>query len=190
MFRHSLGVESQREADEILSLVERNLRLLEEGILELPRGASLPLFMLSGGKLTAPSPRSWACVLTLGGLVTLYMGAHVGAQETNPTYTARIHADHLKKTLGDDFAVQNLTTSDLQPHVERRAKAKGRAGKPLSLITIKKEIASFSGIWSWAVRMGHITGAFPSKGLVYPKTSEKPLFQTRGEIEERLKRGD
>ena len=74
MFRHSLGVESQKEADESLSLVERNLRLLEEGILELPRGADLPLFLLSGGKLTAKP--EIADVVSLGGLVSLYMGAH------------------------------------------------------------------------------------------------------------------
>jgi integrase len=187
MFRHSLGVESQKEADESLSLVERNLRLLEEGILELPRGADLPLFLLSGGKLTAKP--EIADVVTLGGLVSLYMGAHLGAQESNTIYTARIHANHLKTTLGDDFAVQNLAASDLQMHVERRAKAKGRGGKPLSPTTIKKEIASFSGIWSWATRMGHLTGAFPNKGLVYPKTAEKPPFQTRAEIEEQITRG-
>ena len=111
MFRHSLGVETQREADESLSRVERNLRLLEEGILELPRGADLPLFLLSGGKLTAKP--EIVDVVTLGGLVTLYMEAHVGAQESNTIYTTRIHAAHLKKTLGDDFSVQLLTTSDL-----------------------------------------------------------------------------
>jgi integrase len=187
MFRHSLGVETQKEADESLAVVERNLRLLEEGVLDLPRGANLPLFLLSGGKLTAKP--EVVDVVTLGGLVELYLGAHAGAQESNTIYTARIHAAHLKKTLGDDFAVQLLTTSDLQRHVERRAKAKGRGGRPLSPTTIKKEIASFSGIWSWAVRMGHVTGAFPNKGLVYPKTCEKPPFQTRAEIEEQLKRG-
>jgi integrase len=187
MFRHSLGVESQREADESLALVERNLRLLEQGILEMPRGADLPLFLLSGGKLTAKP--EVVDVVTFGEIIDLYLGAHAGAQENNTIYTARIHANHLKKTLGSDFPVQNLTTADLQAHVARRAKAKGRHGKPLSPTTIKKEIASFSGIWSWAVRMGHVTGPFPNKGLVYPKTSEKPPFQTRAEIEEQLKRG-
>lgn len=187
MFRHSLGVETQKEADESLALVERNLRLLEEGVLDLPRGANLPLFLLSGGKLTAKP--EVVDVVTLGALVDLYLGAHSGAQESNTIYTARIHANHLKKSLGADYAVQNLATSDLQAHVDRRAKAKGRGGKPLSPTTIKKEIASLSGIWSWAVRMGHVTGPFPNKGLVYPKTSEKPPFQTRAEIEEQLKRG-
>jgi integrase len=187
LFRHSLGVESRKEADESLALVERNLRLMEEGILELPRGADLPLFLLSGGRLTAKP--EVIDVMTLGGLVALYLGAHAGAQESSTIYTARIHAKHLKETLGDGFAVQALTTSDLQRHVERRAKARGRGGKPLSPATIKKEVANFSGIWSWAVRMGHVSGAFPNKGLVYPKTSEKPPFQTRAEIEEQLKRG-
>jgi hypothetical protein len=187
MFRHSLGVETQKEADESLAVVERNLRLLEEGILELPRGADLPLFPLSGGKLTAKP--EVVDVVTLGALIDLYLGAHSGVQESNTIYTARIHAAHLKKILGADFAVQGLSTADLQAHIERRARAKGRGGKPLSPTTIKKEIASFSGIWSWAVRMGHLNGPFPNKGLVYPKTAEKPPFQTRAEIEEQLKRG-
>jgi hypothetical protein len=55
LYRHYLGVDNQKQADESLSLVERNLRLLEEGILDLPRGADLSLFLLSGGRLTAQS---------------------------------------------------------------------------------------------------------------------------------------
>jgi integrase len=187
LFRHSLGVESQKEADESLAVVERNLRLLEEGILDLPRGADLPLFLLSGGKLTArPEVHE---VVTLGGLIDLYMGAHVGAKEKNTLYTARIHANHLRKTLGDGFAIQSLTAADLQSHIQRRAKAKGRGGKPLRPYTIKKEITGLSGVWTWAVRMGHLTGTFPNHGLVYPKSAEKPPFHTRAEIEEQLKRG-
>ena len=131
--------------------------------------------------LTALSERDGdAEIITLAGLVDRYLGA----QESNSIYTARIHANHLKKTFGDSFDVQSLTTAHLQAHVDRRACAKGRHGKPLSPVTIKKEIASFSSIWSWAGRMSHVTGAFPSRGLVYPKTSEKPPFQTRAEIEE------
>ena len=84
-------------------------------------------------------------------------------QESNTIYTTRIHAAHLKKTLGDDFSVQLLTTSDLQSHVERRAKAKAEAENLSARTTIKKEVASFSGIWSWAVRIGHLTRTFPNR---------------------------
>jgi hypothetical protein len=34
--------------------------------------------------------------------------------------------------------------------------------------------------------MGIVKGAFPSRGLVYPKTDEKPPFMTRQEIERGL----
>jgi hypothetical protein len=128
--------------------------------------------------------------VTLGGLIELYLGAHAGAQENNTMYTARIHENHLKKSLGADFAVQNLATADQQAHVECRAKAKGRHGKPLSPTTIKKEIASFSGIWPWAVRMGH-----PNFGLDIPKppaSAHKAQLKAKGrkkEDETRAKRG-
>jgi hypothetical protein len=46
LYRHPLGVDNQKQADESLSLVKRNLRLLEEGILDLPRGADVPLFLV------------------------------------------------------------------------------------------------------------------------------------------------
>ena len=86
LFRHSLGTESQREADESLAIVERNLRLLEEGILDLPVGADLPLFLLSGGKRTARL--EIAETLTLGSLIARYISAREGAQEENSLYTA------------------------------------------------------------------------------------------------------
>jgi integrase len=187
IYRHSLGVESQKEADESLALVERNLRLLEQGILDLPPAVNLPLFLLSSGKLSAkPEIRA---VLTLGRLVDLYLGAHQGARESNTLVTARIHANHLKRTLGEDFPIQNLTTADLQSHIERRKKLKGRGGRPLAAHTIKKEISGLSGIWSWAAKMGHLAGPYPNEGLVYPKTTEKPPFQTHAEIEAQIARG-
>lgn len=187
MFRHSLGVTTPQEAEESLVIFERNLRLFEDGTLTMPHGADLALFLLSGGKLSARPELTDR--ISLESLIDRYLSAHEGAHESNTLYTARIHADHLKRSLGARFPVQNLAASDLQAHIERRTKAKGRGGKPLSPATIRKEIATLSGIWSWAVRMQHVSGAFPNKGLVYPKTAEKPPFQTRAEIELQLKRG-
>ncbi len=187
LFRHSLGTSSEKVADESLALVERNLRLLEEGILELPPGADLPLFLLSGGKRTARP--EIAEPLALGSLVERYLTAQEAAQESNSLYTARIHAKHLEETLGPGFPIQTLITADLQRHIERRARMTGRHGRPLSPATIRKEIATLSCLWSWAQRMGHLTGSFPNQGLVYPKMSEKPPFQTRTEIERQLERG-
>jgi hypothetical protein len=129
-----LAWRTSKDADESLSHVERNLRHLEEGILEPPLGADLPRFLLSSGKLTA-KPEVHETV-TLGHLVELYLASHAGAQESNTIYTARIHANHLNKTLGEGFVIQRLTGADLQSHVVRRTKANGRGGKPLSPATI------------------------------------------------------
>jgi hypothetical protein len=56
-------------------------------------------------------------------------------------------------------------------------------------VTLKKEMASFRAAWNWAAHTGLVTGAFPSKGLVYPKADEKPPFKTWAEIERRIQAG-
>ena len=44
-------------------------------------------------------------------------------------------------------------------------------------------------MWTWATRMEYVKIAFPKQGLRYPKTDEKPPFQTFEEIERRIARG-
>jgi integrase len=68
--------------------------------------------------------------------------------------------------------------------VDRRAKAKG--GKRLGAATIRKEIVTLRTAWNWAERMGLVSGRFPYHGLRYPKSDEKPSFQTLEEIECRI----
>jgi hypothetical protein len=58
MFRHSLGVETQKEADESLAVVKRNLRLLEDGILDLPRAGPTCPCSCSPAANSRRSPRS------------------------------------------------------------------------------------------------------------------------------------
>jgi integrase len=78
-----------------------------------------------------------------------------------------------------------LQLADLQRHVNERRKKKYR-GRQLSPVTLKKEVASFRAAWNWAALTGLVRGVFPSKGVVYPKTDEKPPFMTRAEIERRI----
>jgi hypothetical protein len=87
------------------------------------------------------------------------------------------------------FTLQTLTLSDLQGHVDRRAKEKGVHGRRLSPATMRMEMATLRAAWNRAARAGHVTGPFPNRGLKYPKTTEKPPFQTRAEIERQVARG-
>lgn len=54
-------------------------------------------------------------------------------------------------------------------------------------VTIKKEIDTFRAVWNWGQRNGLVGGAFPSDGLVYPKSSEVLPYMRWGEIERRIK---
>lgn len=84
--------------------------------------------------------------------------------------------------------VKNGGKIDVQRHVDAQRKKKYR-GKPLSPVTLRKEVASFRAAWNWAAVAALVTGPFPSKGLVYPKTDEKPPFMTMEEIRRRITAG-
>lgn len=167
-----------------------NLNLLERGRLELPPGADVGTFLLSDGKLAGKQvAKSSPEVLTLGQLRDQYIEVHSnGAIEENSLDTVRMHLRHVIATVGISFRVGSLTTADLQQHIDRRARKRYR-GRPLSAVTLRKEMASFRASWNWGLQAGRIKAPFPGRGLKYPKTDEKPPFQTRAEIERQIARG-
>jgi integrase len=186
-FQHPLKTADLTEAESCRARVEENLRLLERGRLVLSPGADLPTFLLSDGRLAAQPAVAEA--LTLQGLYDRYRQTHGnGALEANSLETVSMHLRHFVETLGSKFALQTLTLTDLQAHIDRRARKKYR-GRTLSPVTLRKEMASFRAAWNWAAQAGLVTGPFPSRGLTYPKTTEKPPFQTWGEIERQVSWG-
>ena len=185
--RHNLGTATQVEAEGCLARVEENLRLLERGRLEVPDGADLALFLISDGKVaTRPQP---VAALTLEDLRTGFVASQGASLEANTLQTIAIHFRHLVATLGASFDVRKLTLTHLERHISRRSKMPGRKGRPLNAVTIRKEVQTLSAAWTWAGRRKLVDRPFPSVGLVYPKTTEKPPFQTRAEIEAQIGRG-
>jgi len=73
--------------------------------------------------------------------------------------------------------------------VVKRSKDKGKNGKLLSAITIRKELSTFRTVWTWAISMKYVSRPFPNQNLRFPKTTDKPPFQTRTEIERRVALG-
>lgn len=106
-----------------------------------------------------------------------YLTTHAnGTIEASSLGTARTHLNQVAQTLGERFRMQSLTLLKLQDHVDRR-----RRGR--SPITLKKEIATLRACWNWAVHAGLLKGAFPGRGLRFPKEEEKEPFRTFAEIE-------
>jgi integrase len=185
----SLKTTKERDADSIAGSVDRTLMLLQQGALALPPGADLVTFVLSGGRVEEkPKPPP---IRTLSELKDRYLQAvGLGAMEANSLDTVRMHLGHFVKSLGANFPIQTLTLDHLQQHIERRAKKKGHYRKPISPVTLKKEMTSFRACWNWGVSAGLVTGKFPTnKALKYPKEDQKPPFQTWEEIERTVARG-
>ena len=183
-FGYSLDTGDRQTAEALLGGVEKTLMLIGQRALHVPDGADVVAFVKNGGKVEdarpAPAP------LTLEQLKQKYLDTHgQGAMEANSLATVRMHLGHFESTLGARFAIRGLTLADLQRHVNERRKKKYR-GQPLSPVTLKKEVASFRACWNWAALTGLVSGPFPSKGLVYPKSDEKPPFMTMQEIERRI----
>ncbi len=188
--KKTVKTSGRKEAEAILARFEENIQLLQRGRLSLPVGADIGTFLLSDGKLTSkPSPLPPVCPLTLSGLSDAYLAVHSnGAMETNSLATVRLHLSHIAGTLGESFPVATLGVSQLQEHIDRRARKVCR-GRALSAVTLRKEIASLRVCWNWGVQSGKLKGEFPNRGLKYPKTDDKPPFQTRADIDRQIARG-
>jgi hypothetical protein len=183
-YRHALKTSDESVARSVVGGVERTIMLIEQRALQIPEGADVMAFILSGGQVAKPRIAEPTTELpnvkpiTLEQLRDRYVDTmSIGAIEKNSLETVKMHLRHFVKTLGSGFLMQNLSLNDLQEHVNKRAKAKGIRGRKLSPTTMQKEIASLRAAWNWGVQSGLLKAAFPNKGLKYPKTNEKPPFQ-------------
>ena len=184
----SLDTGDRPTAEALCGGVEKTLMLLGQGILRVPDGADVVAFVRSGGKADDPASPAPAAV-TFATLRERYLATHRGgAMEANSLATVEMHLKHIGETLGDRFPVRQLALSDVQRHVDRRLQKKYR-GRQLSPFTLRKEVASFRAAWNWAALHGIVAGVFPSRGVVYPKTDEKPPFMTLQEVERKVAAG-
>jgi hypothetical protein len=185
-YGYSLDTGDADIAEALRGGVEKTLMLVGQNALQVPNGADIVSFVKNGGKVEQPPAGPPPERLTFAALREAYLEAHsAGAMEDSSLGTIRMHLRHYAESLGERFHVQDLTLDDLQRHVNRRAAKKYR-GKPLSPVTLKKELASFRAAWNWAVQGGRLQGPFPTKGLKSPKADEKPPFMTWQKIERKL----
>jgi integrase len=187
-YAYSLDTGDREMAEALRGGVEKTLMLMGQGLLKLPDGADFIAFVKAGGKVEEPPPPVPER-LNLKRLTDGYLESHAnGAMEENSLATVRMHLGHFATTLGERFDVQGLALEHLQRHVDSRAKKRYR-GKPLSPVTLRKEMATLRACWNWGVHAGKLKGHFPGRGLKYPKGEEKLPFQTWEEIERQITLG-
>lgn len=179
----TIGKVSPAEAAQWKAKAEHLLMRLEQRLLTLPPGVDIVTFVRCDEKPPAAAQSVTDRHATLHDLREAYLKTHAhGAVEASTLRVAGVHLNHLERTFGKTFLLSGLTLARLQTHVDRRREA-------VSPVTIKKELDTFRSVWNWGSRMGMVDGAFPCKGLVYPKGDEKPPFMTWQQIEYRLQSG-
>jgi integrase len=184
-FRRSLKTKIRKEADILLARLEGNLLDIERGRLFIPENSDPVTFLLSDGRVSAPLEVSKQ--RTLKELFDSYFKAiPSGSLEDSTISGMKTHQKHLQKILKSSFPVNALSLENLQDYVTTRSKAKGRKGY-LSPATCKKEVITFRTVWNWGLRSKLVDHPFPSRGLKYPKASEKPPFMSFAEVEELTK---
>lgn len=188
----TLGKVSRDEADNKARQVDYLLMRLKQRLIALPPGMHIAEFVEHDGKpapVAAGGEAPPAAKLTLAQLRAKYIETNEASLEPSTVTGMKIHLDHLEGFLGPMFPVAELQLADLQRYVDRRTKAKGWRKRKLSAATIKKEIVTLRTVWNWAARMKLVSGRFPYDGLRYPKTTEKPPFQTMAEIKRQIDAG-
>ncbi len=184
----TLGAVTEDEAQTKAAQVDYLLMRLKQKLAVLPPGIDIVEFVQMDGRVLPPtSPEIQKINLTA--LRDQYVAAHRASLESNTLKCIQIHFRHLEKHFGAEFCISDLQLSDLQGYVNHRAKAAGRNGRKLSTVTIQKELVTLSTVWNWGAKMKLVVGPFPNDGLRYPKTAEKPAFQTREEINRRIAAG-
>lgn len=182
----ALGRVSEAEAKAKADQVKYLLMRLSQGLIALPPGADIVAFVMNDGSMPTEENAVDRDQPTLGFLRDRYLETHGnGTLEAHTLRGINRHFKHLTRLLGEGFPIRKLALPDLQGYVDKRAKAKGRRGKLLPT-TIKKELVTLRTAWNWGVRMKIVTGVYPYHGLRYPKSDEKPPFQTRAEIERQI----
>lgn len=184
-FTRSLHTRSEKIALGHLHRLEDNLRRVELGSLIVPEVADPVDFLLSDGQAISKQPAKLerSIIRTLGKLCEAYLASMPeGAIEANTRKCIDIHIRHFHRAFGQHLPLGEIDQVRLQTYVNQRSKDTGRRGQPLSPVTIKKELATLNAIWTWALRAKHVAAPLEKYGLRFPKSPQKPPFQTFAEV--------
>jgi integrase len=184
-FRRSLKTTCKDDADLDVQQVEVNIRKVERGDLTIPKNVEVVSFLLSNGRVSQPF--AVPDQVTLQVLFDRYFQAlPTGSLEVSTIYTMKVHRKSLEAHFGKSKLVESIDLIALQGYIDKRSNDRGLAGL-LSPVTIRKEVVTLRTVWSWARHSKLVQGEFPTRGLKYPKGSEKPPYMPFKDLSRRVK---
>lgn len=201
-FKRSLETKIETVALARREEVDETIQLLKSRRIAVPENVPAEAFILAGGRVDAIKPEKGKAAtdvspasLTLQGLFDQFFDSLPDENlEANTLRTMHTHKAHFLRLIKPRFPAEKLTGHELQKYVNARSKEHTqypcRSGsdsrRKVSATTIKKEIATLGTVWRWAANIPILEGNFPSRGLRFPKTEDKPSFQTFAEITQQI----
>jgi integrase len=190
-FNKTIAVQSDKDALRACALIEETIQDLERGKLTMSSDADPASFILSCGKLTGrpqivSNSFQTANRPTIKHILDLYATELTpGSKETSSIETEAVHRRRILKVLGEGLLFDSLGVKVIQKYIDKRAN--GGIGAE----TIRKELATLRVIWGWAHKREFIAkpATWSMKDLTFPKTAEKPPFQTWEQIARTVNRG-
>jgi len=173
-------------------LAEETIQDLERGKLALHPGADPATFILSGGKVCGPTRivsepfQAPAGQADLKHVFDLYATTLTpGSKEANSLNTEAVHRRHFFRLMDTGVRLDTLGLDRFQDYVDARAR------EGVGRVTIRKELATLRVIWSWAFKRSHVLAppSWKMTDLTFPKTRERPPFQTWTQIARKIERG-
>lgn len=192
-YAKALNTHDERAARASLARVEDKLHRLELGTLNVPESVDLVTFVVGDGtNSTKPqplvAPHGQRAPLGLSDLFAAYWAKlPEGNLELSTITGMKIHQRQLERHFGKRFSISGLKLTDLQGYVEKRSRDKGLRGRTVTAATIRKAIVTLRTVWNWGRQHELVERPFPSKGLRFPKGTEKPPFMTFTEVQRRAK---
>ena len=176
LFRHagkkygrSVPARDDRHAETLLGNAEDRLRQLELGT--APPFDDLAAFVVLGRTAEPAAPAVPKASPRVSELCDRYrVSPDYRRLEPSTRYTCDIHLNHLA-SLGR-IRSSELARTDLQRYADER---------PVAPVTKRKELATLSTVWTFALREGFVAEPLP-KGVDFGREADKPPFATHAEI--------
>ena len=207
-----MKTKSETQAKALLEEIDETIDLVKRGKIAVPDDQTIFNFLLKGSlkedlpepsKSPTPPIATEPDKLALSELLSRFFDSiPEGSLEDNTLSTMRLHERHLLRILKPKLNVRELKNQQLQSYINKRAKEKTQRivdksvpkkkqkRVPVSATTIRKELVTLGSAWRWAIDVELLSDRFPNRGLRWPKTEEKPPFQTWEEIERQNEEGD
>jgi integrase len=185
-YTFTVGKVGESEAVTVKGNVEYLLMRIKQHLLDIPPGCDIVTFIEHDGKPPAnPIPAvAPSQPLTLGQLRDDYLKLHTEVLDPRTIADMKGHWKHLARLLKESTEAETLALAGLQEYVLARVQ------EGVEAATAKKEIVTLRTCWNWGARMSLLHGAFPNRGLRFPKGREKPPFMTLAEVKKRVAAGE